>query len=76
VSKLFGHFIDALDNVRELGNFGAHPEKDDSKIIDITEEDARKIISAIEVVIDDWFIEPARRNTRLAALKPITEQNI
>ena len=66
--------IDALDNARSLGNFGAHPEDDVDIIIDISKEEARKIIDVIEIVLHEWFIAPIEQEKRLAALKPISEQ--
>jgi hypothetical protein len=66
--------IDALHHARNLGNIGAHPSKEVKIVIDISEEEAGQIISAIEVVLDDWFLEPARRDQRIKALKQIKDK--
>lgn len=46
-----------LNCIRRLGNIGAHPEADVSLIIDINPEDAQKLISVIELLIKQWYID-------------------
>lgn len=46
-----------LNSIRRLGNIGAHPEADVNLIIDIEPEDAQKLISVIELLIRQWYIE-------------------
>ena len=46
-----------LNSIRRLGNIGAHPEADVNLIIDIEPGDAQKLISVIELLIRQWYIE-------------------
>lgn len=46
-----------LNSIRRLGNIGAHPEANINLIIDIEPEDAQKLISVIELLIRQWYIE-------------------
>ena len=45
-----------LDSLRQLGNIGAHPEKDVNTIIDIDPEDASKLLKVIELLMSQWYI--------------------
>lgn len=54
---------DALDHVRQIGNWGAHPikEADESEtIIEVTEEDASYTLEVVELLFNDLFVVPAR----------------
>ena len=46
-----------LNSLRRIGNIGAHPEADVNLIIDIESNDAQKLISIIELLIKQWYIE-------------------
>lgn len=46
-----------LNSLRRIGNIGAHPEADVNLIIDIEPNDAQKLISIIELLIKQWYIE-------------------
>lgn len=45
-----------IDALRQIGNIGAHPEADVNQIIDIEPEDATKLISIIELLLKQWYI--------------------
>ncbi len=45
-----------LDDLRKLGNIGAHMEKDINLIIDIDSDEAEKLIRLIEFLIEKWYI--------------------
>ena len=45
-----------LDDLRKLGNIGAHMEKDINLIIDIDPDEAEKLIKLIEFLIEKWYI--------------------
>ena len=54
---------DALDHVRQIGNWGAHPikEADESEtIIEVTEEDAAYTLDVVELLFNDLYVVPAR----------------
>lgn len=50
-----------LNSLRRLGNIGAHPEADVNLIIDINPGDAQKLISVIELLIKQWYINRHER---------------
>ncbi len=51
----------ALDDVRTLGNWGAHPTKDEADtIIEVTPEEARYTLEVLEMVFADLYVAPVR----------------
>ncbi len=60
----------ALNALRELGNIGAHMEKDVDLIIDIDEGEAEKLVQLIEYLINVWYIE---ENKHALLIKGITD---
>lgn len=46
----------AIDALRNLGNIGAHMEKDVNVIVDIDPGEADKLIRLIELLIQQWYI--------------------
>lgn len=46
-----------IDGVRQLGNIGAHMEKDIDLIVDIDQGEAKKLIQLIELLIEEWYID-------------------
>lgn len=46
-----------LDSVRQIGNIGAHMEKDINLIVDIDPGEAEKLIKLIEYLIEQWYIK-------------------
>lgn len=59
-----------LHALRNLGNIGAHPEKDVNTIIDINPDEAEKMIKIIELFMHDWYIQ---RHEREELFNEITE---
>lgn len=51
----------AIDGLRQLGNIGAHMEKDVDLIIDIDPGEAEKLIKLIELLIKEWYINREER---------------
>ena len=51
-----------LDNVRQIGNIGAHMESDVNLIIDIDPNEAQSLISLIELLMKEWYINREERN--------------
>lgn len=45
-----------IDGLRQLGNIGAHMEKDINVIVEIDPEEAQKLIKLVELLIRDWYI--------------------
>lgn len=52
----------AIDNLRQLGNIGAHMEKDTNLIVDIDPGEAEKLIKLIELLVEEWYINREKRN--------------
>ena len=46
----------AIDALRQLGNIGAHMEKDVNLIVDIDPGEADQLIHLIELLIKSWYI--------------------
>lgn len=47
----------AIDAVRNIGNIGAHMEKDVNLIIDVDVDEAKQLIRLIEHLIDKWYVD-------------------
>ena len=58
----------AIDAVRQIGNIGAHMEKDINEIIDVEPEEAQLLIELIETLIKDWYIARFKRQEHLAKI--------
>lgn len=54
--KVSAHEWSVLDNMRSLGNIGAHMEHDINLIIDIEPDEAEKLLKVIEHFIEKWYI--------------------
>ncbi|HFU1221079.1 TPA: DUF4145 domain-containing protein [Citrobacter amalonaticus] len=57
----------AIDAIRNIGNIGAHMEKDIDVIIDVDSDEAGLLINLIETLLSDWYVE--RENRRLRSQK-------
>ena len=60
--------VNNIDAVREVGNIGAHMEKDVDLIIDVEPEEADLLIQLVESLIEETYVERNRRQERSAAL--------
>lgn len=58
----------AIDAVRSVGNIGAHMEKDINIIIDVEPGEATKLISLIEILIEDWYIVRNEKQKHLESI--------
>ncbi|MDN5474732.1 MAG: DUF4145 domain-containing protein [Lactococcus lactis] len=45
-----------LDSIRDIGNIGAHPERDINLIVDIESGEAEKLLKVIEYFVKSWYI--------------------
>lgn len=52
----------AIDGLRQLGNIGAHMEKDTDLIVDIDPGEAEKLIKLIELLMKEWYINREARS--------------
>ena len=51
----------AIDGLRQLGNIGAHMERDTNLIVDIDPDEAEKLIKLIELLMKEWYINREER---------------
>jgi Domain of unknown function (DUF4145) len=60
--------IIAIDHVREIGNIGAHMEKDINVIVDVDPQEAQQLIGLTEMLFAEWYVARENRRKRLLAL--------
>ena len=65
--------VDAIDQVRSIGNIGAHMEKDVNLIIDVEPGEAQALIELIEMLFGEWYVAREQRQKRLAHIAAIAE---
>lgn len=63
--------VDAIDHVRNIGNIGAHMEKDINIIVDVDPKEAQVLIELVEMLFDEWYVARHKREQRLTRLKEI-----
>lgn len=66
--------IDALHAIREIGNIGAHMEKDINVIVDVDPNEAQVLIELIESLFEEWYVERQKRNNRFAKISAIAAE--
>jgi hypothetical protein len=64
----------AIDQVREMGNIGAHMEADINVITDVDPEEAQILIDLVELLFEDWYVARNDRTKRLAKIRSIAEE--
>lgn len=62
---------EAIDAVRKVGNIGAHMEKDINLIVDVDPKEAELLISLIETLFSDWYVNREERRKRLLSIVEI-----
>lgn len=55
---------DAIDAIREVGNIGAHMEKDVNYVVDVEPDEAEALVRLIEMLFQDWYIAQHDRDER------------
>jgi hypothetical protein len=58
----------AIDAVRNIGNIGAHMEKDINTIVDVDPDEAALLSRLIETLIDEWYVRRHERAKQLDAI--------
>ena len=66
--------VDAIDNVRQIGNIGAHMESNVNLIIDIDENEAQVLIELIEMLFEEWYVQREERRRKLDRLQKIAKR--
>jgi len=65
---------EAIDSVRKVGNIGAHMEKDINLIIEVEPNEADLLISLIETLIKNWYIDKHEREETLKEIVKLGKQ--
>jgi len=70
MKTLPSHLSDAIDAIRSIGNFAAHPIKSDSTgdIVDVEEGETEWILDVLEQLFDFYYVQPAITKAKKAAL--------
>ena len=63
-----------LHSLRQLGNIGAHPERDINLIVDIEPGEAEKMIKLIEFLMSEWYVKRHETEQLLNEINSINEQ--
>jgi hypothetical protein len=63
--------MDTIDNIRKLGNIGAHMQRDIDVIVDVDPNEAQTLIGLVELLLSEWYVARATRQERLAKLSSI-----
>lgn len=76
VEQMVGHGVEpetfaTLHTIRELGNIGAHPERDINLIVDVDPGEAELLLKAIETLIEDTYIAKQKRADHRAAMEEL-----
>jgi hypothetical protein len=64
----------AIEQVREIGNIGAHMEADINVIVDVDPEEAQILIDLVELLFEDWYVARDDRMKHLAKIQAIAEE--
>jgi len=70
MTRLPTHLSEAIDAIRNIGNFAAHPIKseDTGKIIDVEDGETEWILDVIEQLFDFYYVQPAATRAKRGAL--------
>ena len=66
IDKLPSELGKAVDAIRNIGNFAAHPIKDTNsgEIVDVEEGEAEWLLDILEALFEHYYVEPARLKAR------------
>ncbi|MGE5568747.1 MAG: DUF4145 domain-containing protein [Rhodospirillales bacterium] len=63
----------AIDGLRQIGNIGAHMERDVNVIVDVEPDEAEKLIWLIEHLVKEWYVAREERKMRLGEVVKMAE---
>lgn len=64
--------VEAIDQVRGIGNIGAHMEHDINLIVDVDPDEAQMLIELVEMLFAEWYVARHAREEKLAKIKEIS----
>lgn len=65
--------LESINVVRNIGNIGAHMEKDINLIIEIDPDEAQILLELIEQLLEEWYITRYLKNERLKKIISLGE---
>lgn len=65
--------MDAIDAVRNVGNIGAHMERDIDVIVPVDPDEAQLLIELIELLLEEWYVARHKREQRLSAVRQLAD---
>lgn len=69
-----GDTWEAIKAVKDVGNIGAHMEKDINLIIPVDPDEAKLLIEMIEELFDVWYVQRHEREQKKARLKQLAKE--
>lgn len=60
--------VEAIDQIRSVGNIGAHMERDIDQIVPVDPGEAQTLIELVEMLFEEWYVARAKRQERLASI--------
>lgn len=66
----------AIDHVRNIGNIGAHMEKDIGVIVEVDPGEDQELIGLIETLFEEWYEARQTRATKFGKIKEIAAQKL
>lgn len=66
--------VQAIDEVRSVGNIGAHMEKDIDLIIDVEPGEAQALIELVEMLFEEWYVARYKRQQRLESVASVARE--
>lgn len=76
VGSLPSHLAENLDYVRVVGNYAAHPEKDQMGVVDVEPGEAEWTLEVLEGLFDHYYVKPAIARAKRQALETKTGKTL
>ncbi|MEH6808814.1 MAG: DUF4145 domain-containing protein [Hyphomonas oceanitis] len=67
---------DVIKTIREVGDIGAHMEKDVNYVVDVEPEEASLLLELIEALFEDWYVSRQKRLDRDERVKLLAEKKL
>jgi hypothetical protein len=65
---------EAIDAVRNIGNVGAHMERDINLIVDVETQEAALLLGLIETLLTEWYVNRHERQERMQKLVAVAAE--
>lgn len=70
-SGVLADTVQAIDDIRKIGNIGAHMEANIDIIIDVDPMEAQTLIELAEMLFTEWYVEREKRQQRIESISGI-----